>query len=47
MGDVDVAAEDQRVQLATLIQELTGAARAMRSLADRIERNPESLLKGK
>jgi paraquat-inducible protein B len=47
MGDVDVAAEDQRIQLATLIEELTGAARAIRSLADRIERNPESLLKGK
>ena len=47
MSNVDVAAEDQRIQVATLVEEVTAAARALRLLADRLERNPESILKGK
>jgi paraquat-inducible protein B len=47
MDDLDGTAEDQRVQLAALMEEVTGAARALRLLAERIERNPESLIKGK
>ena len=47
MASLDAAAEDQRIQLATLVRELTEAARALRLLADRLERNPEAILKGK
>jgi len=47
LASLDVAAEDQRIQLATLVEEVTAAARALRLLSDRLERNPEALLKGK
>lgn len=47
MEGLDLAAEDQRIQLATLVEEVTAAARAIRLLADRLERNPEAIIRGK
>ena len=35
------------VELRGLLQELSSAARSMRSLTDYLERHPEALLKGK
>ena len=36
-----------RYEVTTLVQEATQAARALRVLAETLERNPESLLSGK